>query len=239
MPDPRPSTQGFDSARGPGASTPVLGGTLTVSPSARDSSIDRKPTAGDQPGGIPKPALPLAAKVGAAAGGALLTVIILVFALRSKPPDDAQGAPGTSTTSAATVSASPADPPAPASPTTAPVEGVIDMAEGEQVADAIAAEPELLEQMDAGPGPAGPKIPPIPFGKARLIVVSKQGPCKVTVNGVSQGRTPLHIFVNPGKTKVYCRLGTGSTRSRDIDVPRMRTTFVIFENPPGAAPKPK
>lgn len=218
---------------------PVLGSTLTVSPSARDSSADRTPIADDQLGGTAKPELPLAAKVGAAAGGALLTVIILVFALRSKPPENVEVAAGTSTISAATVSAAPPDPPAPSAAAIAPVEGVIDMAEGEEVAEAIAAEPELLEQMEAGPGPTGPKIPQIPWGKARLIVVSKSGPCKVTVNGVSQGRTPLHIFVNPGKTKVYCRLGTGSTRSRDIDVPRMRTTFVIFENPSADASKPK
>jgi hypothetical protein len=181
--------------------------------------------------------VPLAAKVGAAAAGALLTVIVLVFALRSKPPADADVAPGAPTS---TAGAAPADPP-PAAPATtpAPVEGVIEMPEGD-VAEAIAAEPELLEEMDAGTGPAGPKIPPIPYGKARLIVVSKSGPCKVTVNGISQGLTPVHIFVNPGKTKVYCRLTTGSTRSRELEVPRMRTTFVIFENPSSPeAPKQK
>jgi hypothetical protein len=218
----------------------VLGSTLTVSPSARDSGgVDRAPAAGDPLGGNARPALPLAAKVGAAVGGALLTVIILVFALRSSPSSDTEVAPGPATTSAATASAAPVDPPAPTSQAIAPVEGVIEMAEGEQVEEAIAAEPELLEQMDASPGARGPKIPPIPFGKARLIVVSKSGPCKVTVNGISQGRTPVHIFVNPGKTKVYCRLATGSTRSRELDVPRMRTTFVIFESPSIDAPKPK
>lgn len=240
IPEPRPSAQGFDPSRAPGASTPVLGSTLTVSPSARDSSVDRAPGAGGQPGGPTKAAVPLAAKVGAAAAGALLTVIVLVFALRSKPPADADVAPGTAGTSTSTAGAAPADsPPAAPATTPAPVEGVIEMPEGD-VAEAIAAEPELLEEMDASTGPTGPKIPPIPFGKARLIVVSKSGPCKVTVNGISQGMTPVHIFVNPGKTKVYCRLTTGSTRSRELDVPRMRTTFVIFENPSSPeAPKQK
>jgi serine/threonine-protein kinase len=235
IPEPRPSTRGFDPSRGPVASTPVLGSTLTVSPSARDSSAERPPSTGGN-----KPTVPFAAKVGAAAAGALLTVIILVFALRSSPPSGAEGSPGTSLTAATAASIALAPPPPPTqAAVAAPVEGVLDIPEGEAVAEAIAAEPELLEQMDGGPGPSGPKIPPIPFGKSRLIVVSKSGPCKVTVNGVSQGVTPVHIFVNPGKTKVYCRLTTGSTRSRELDVPRMRTTFVIFENPAADAPKPK
>ncbi len=108
------------------------------------------------------------------------------------------------------------------------VEGVIEMQEGSGVEEALEANPELMEGADAGVV-AKYKIPPIPPGKGRLIITSKVGPCKVTVNGQSAGSTPVHVFVAPGKVKVYCRLQTGSTKSMETTVPKSRTTFLTFK----------
>jgi hypothetical protein len=215
-----------------------LGGTLTVSPSARgpDGTEGRAAAINAARGGGSgaQAQVPLKAKLGAAAGAAVLTVVILVTVLRSRGGHDEEtAAPAvTSDPVAATVSAAPVDPPPPPQePVTAPVEGVIEMGEGEAIPESISSDAELMNQMDAGAGKPAPWIPPIPYGKARLIITSKEGSCKVTVNAVPQGVTPVHIFVVPGKVRVYCRLQSGSTRSKDATVVRGRTTFVIFDSP--------
>jgi eukaryotic-like serine/threonine-protein kinase len=214
-----------------------LGGTLTVSPSARgqDPSDGRVAAinAVRSSGAGAQVQVPLKAKLGAAAGAAALTVVILVTVLRSRGRHEEEtAAPAvTGDPTAATVSAAPVEPPPPPQePAAAPVEGVIEMGEGDAVPESIASDAELMNQMDAGPGKLAPWIPPIPYGKARLIVTSKEGSCKVTVNAVPQGLTPVHIFVVPGKVRVYCRLQSGSTRSKEATVVRGRTTFVIFDS---------
>lgn len=101
------------------------------------------------------------------------------------------------------------------------------MQEGSDVEKAF--EAELLEGADAGAASASKyKIPPIPLGMGRLIISSKIGACKVTVNGQKAGSTPVHVFVAPGKVRVYCRLPTGSTKSMEVNVPKARTTFATF-----------
>jgi eukaryotic-like serine/threonine-protein kinase len=70
---------------------------------------------------------------------------------------------------------------------------------------------------------------PIPKGQARLLIVGKGGPCKVTINGSYYGQTPVDVVVEAGKQRVFCRMPTGSTRSKELRAPEFKITKIEFE----------
>ena len=70
---------------------------------------------------------------------------------------------------------------------------------------------------------------PIGKGQARLLIKSTGGVCKITINSTYYGVTPLDVIVEAGKTRVFCRMPTGSTRSKELRVPENRITKIEFE----------
>lgn len=220
VPPARPSYPG-GSISYPGGTSPGERGPVTL------PQPPRPPTETGQPWNTPTRPGPgsLNPKIAAAIGGAVVVLgLVLFFVFRSgssTTPSSDTPAPSASEVAAPPPTAAP-------SQSAAPEEGegsetgveVGTLAEGEAM-------PPEMQPVDAGP--AAPAIPPIPLGMARLIVTAKKGTCKATINGVQHGVTPIHIFVQPGKTRVYCRMPTGSTKRQDVTVPPRRTTFVIFE----------
>lgn len=186
------------------------------------------------------PHLSWAAKGAISIGLSVMAALLLVVILRGGGESPAKPAPAGESSNSAGLSPSassmagasqvPSAPEAAASVVESAgsdVEGVIQMQEGSDVEQAIEADPGLLEQADAGVA-AKYKMPPIPYGKGRLIITSKIGPCKLAVNGQPAGSAPVHVFVAPGKVRVYCRLQTGSTKMLEQTVPKGRTTFMVF-----------
>ena len=66
-------------------------------------------------------------------------------------------------------------------------------------------------------------------GAPRERTPSKGGSCKVTVNGMYYGMTPVDVVVEAGKQRVFCRMPTGSTRSKELRAPEFKVTKVEFE----------
>ncbi|MRG96896.1 serine/threonine-protein kinase [Polyangium spumosum] len=95
---------------------------------------------------------------------------------------------------------------------------------------------EILEE-DLPPAPSATQTArptgwawkPIPKGHGRLLIRAKGGTCKVTVNGVYYGVTPVDVVVESGKQRVFCRMPTGSTRSKELRAPEFKVTKVEFE----------
>ena len=95
---------------------------------------------------------------------------------------------------------------------------------------------EILED-ELAPAPSATQTPrpsgwvwkPIPKGHGRLLIRSKGGTCKVTVNGVYYGVTPVDVVVESGKQRVFCRMPTGSTRSKELRAAEFKVTKVEFE----------
>ncbi|MDC0741081.1 serine/threonine-protein kinase [Polyangium mundeleinium] len=77
--------------------------------------------------------------------------------------------------------------------------------------------------------PSGWTWKAIPKGHGRLLIRAKGGSCKVTVNGVYYGVTPIDVVVEAGKQRVFCRMPTGSTRSKELRAPEFKVTKVEFE----------
>jgi len=69
----------------------------------------------------------------------------------------------------------------------------------------------------------------MPKGHARLLVMGKGGACKVTINGSYLGQTPVDVVVEAGKQRIFCRMPTGSTRSKELRAPEYKVTKVEFE----------
>lgn len=70
---------------------------------------------------------------------------------------------------------------------------------------------------------------PIGKGQTRLQIKSTGGICKITINSTYYGVTPLDVIVDAGKIRVFCRMPTGSTRSKELRVPENRITKIEFE----------
>jgi serine/threonine-protein kinase len=215
----------------PGASSPSF---LPASRmDARVSGLPAvpRPANAERPDGEVRPAastrLPwLRTIVGGTVVAGLL--LVLVFALRSSSDE---GGP-----SAASSSAPPSPPSEPMSPTfpsasgsAAPVLTPDEMAAA--VPDETPVQIELEEPpVHAGPTPLRPSAwKSIPKGHARLKVTAKGGSCKVTVNGLYQGTTPVDVMVQAGKQRIYCRMPTGATRSKEVRAPEFKISKVEFE----------
>jgi len=190
------------------------------------------PASAERPDGEVRPAAPtrlppLQAIVGGTVVAGLLLVLVLVFALRSSSDE---GGPSAASSSA------PAGPTAPTPPTFPSASGSAGPAltpdeMAAAVPDETPVEIEIEEPPpDAGPTPLRPSTwKLIPKGHARLKVTAKGGSCKVTVNGTYQGTTPVDVIVEAGKQRIYCRMPTGSTRSKEVRAPELKISKVEFE----------
>ncbi|UQA60320.1 serine/threonine-protein kinase [Polyangium aurulentum] len=190
------------------------------------------PASAERPDGEVRPAAPtrlppLQAIVGGTVVAGLLLVLVLVFALRS--PSD-EGGPSAASSSATAEPTAPTPPTFPsASGSAGPALTPDEMAAA--VPDETPVEIEIEEPpLDAGPTPLRPSTWKfIPKGHARLKVTAKGGSCKVTVNGIYQGTTPVDVIVESGKQRIYCRMPTGSTRSKEVRAPELKISKVEFE----------
>ncbi|MDI3286203.1 hypothetical protein QHF83_23060, partial [Polyangium sp. 15x6] len=149
----------------------------------------------------------------------LLLAIVLIASRRSPDPEAAVSPPETTSpdsTGAATAAGTALTPDemAAAVPDETPIE---------ILADEAAAAPSATQ----APRPSGWK--PIPKGHGRLLIRAKGGTCKVTVNGVYYGVTPVDVIVEMGKQRIFCRMPTGSTRSKELRAPEFKVTKVEFE----------
>ncbi|MDC3956135.1 serine/threonine protein kinase [Polyangium jinanense] len=149
----------------------------------------------------------------------LLVAIVLIASRRSPDPEAAASPPeATSPDSAGAATAAGTaltpDEMAAAVPDETPIE---------ILADEAAAAPSATQ----APRPSGWK--PIPKGHGRLLIRAKGGICKVTVNGVYYGVTPVDAIVETGKQRIFCRMPTGSTRSKELRAPEFKVTKVEFE----------
>lgn len=72
----------------------------------------------------------------------------------------------------------------------------------------------------------------VPSGQAKLSVSAKGGSCKVTIDLVSHGATPVVALVKPGTVRVYCRTPTGSTKRSEVYAAEGKTTYVTFDLKP-------
>ncbi|TKD05183.1 serine/threonine-protein kinase [Polyangium fumosum] len=154
-------------------------------------------------------------------GVGLLLAIVLIASRRSPDPDVATTPPETTSSdsmgvaTAAGTALTP-DEMAAAVPDETPIEILAD--------EAIPA-PSATQTSR----PAGWTWKPIPKGHGRLLIRAKGGACKVTVNGVYYGVTPIDVVVEAGKQRVFCRMPTGSTRSKELRAPEFKVTKVEFE----------
>ena len=151
----------------------------------------------------------------------LLLAIVLIASRRSPDPEVATTPPETTSSNsmgAATAAGAALTPDemAAAVPDETPIEILAD--------EAIPA-PSATQ----APRPSGWTWKPIPKGHGRLLIRAKGGACKVTVNGVYYGVTPIDVVVEAGKQRVFCRMPTGSTRSKELRAPEFKVTKVEFE----------
>lgn len=162
----------------------------------------------------------------------LVTIVLLAFGGSSDPADKPS--------SGAENSASPAvtSPPS-AQATTHPV--VPAAASGsavtpDEIAAAVPDETpvEVVPDEPPAPTPSATQAPksnwkPIGKGQGRLLVNARGGVCKITINSTYYGVTPLDVMVDAGKTRVFCRMSTGATRSKELRVPEYRLTKIEFD----------
>jgi hypothetical protein len=52
--------------------------------------------------------------------------------------------------------------------------------------------------------------------------------CKVTIDAVPYGNTPVDAILDPGKHRIYCRMPTGSTRHEEIKTEPGKVYKVTF-----------
>jgi eukaryotic-like serine/threonine-protein kinase len=221
----------------PGAPQPLSGAASLPAPraDARVSGLPPMPGASSadrHDGGVgpdaPKRLPPLQAIVGGTVVAGLVLVLVLVFALR--PSGDEAGTKGAATSAPTGAPGAPDEPTFPsASGSAGPALTPDEMAAA--VPDETPVQIEIEEPPpDAGPQPLRPSTWKfIPKGHARLKVTAKGGTCKVTVNGLYQGTTPVDVIVEAGKQRIYCRMPTGSTRSKEVRAPELKISKVEFE----------
>jgi serine/threonine-protein kinase len=220
---------------GPTAPPVSLPGAASPSPPPAPRADARPPaTPGSANAGEVRPAAPtrlppLQAIVGGTVVAGLVLVLVLVFALRSSPDEGGPRVAATGAPTAPTVTEAPTFPSA--SGSAAPALTPDEMAAA--VPDETPVQIEIEEPPpppQAGPVPLRPSTwKPIPRGHARLKVTAKGGSCKVTVNGIYQGITPVDVIVEAGKQRIYCRMPTGSTRSKEVRAPELKISKVEFE----------
>ncbi len=191
---------------GPEPPPPLVPGGPTAPPVSMPSASRRIP--------------PIQAAVAAVLAVGFVLAIVLVLALR-RSPEPAVGvtAPHEATVqepmgAATAAGAITPDEMAGAVPDETPIEILPD-------------EPVPAPSATQAPRPAGWK--PIPKGHGRLLIRAKGGTCKVTVNGTYYGVTPVDVVVESGRQRVFCRMPTGSTRSKELRATEFKVTKVEFE----------
>jgi serine/threonine-protein kinase len=179
------------------------------------------PVAAPLPARPAAPAFPVRIAVAAVLGVGVLLAIVLVLVVGKRgdppPPSDApelaQSAAPSATSASAVASGQAVTP--------------------DEMATAVPDDSPVVVEEPA-PEPSASALRPsgwrfIPKGQARLKVTSQGGSCKVTINGLYQGTTPLDVLVEAGKQRIFCRMTTGSTRSKEIRAPAGKTTKIEFE----------
>ncbi len=184
---------------------------------------------------IPKENRPSRSVIFAALAGVLVLVSVLFLVLRGPAdPEDkpSSGEAVSATSTSATSSSTPTD--------TTPI--ALAAATGnaltpDEIAAAVPDETpvEVVHDEPPAPVPSATTQPQrsnwksIPKGRTRLLVRAKGGVCKITIDGTYYGLTPLDVMVDAGKLRVFCRMATGSTRSKELRAPENRITKIEFE----------
>lgn len=239
VPDPGPPKD-LPPARGYTGTQPLsdgsqLIGTLTASPSARDTA------AHGVSGGLRQRiidnvrAWPLPGKIAAGSGITVLLLLLLLIAFRSPATPEKDGLAEANMTSAVAPSIAPSAPPAPPPSATSPI---VENTDNEPV--------EILDEPVPSPPPS-PPITSVPYNmkdservvtpktvpdKAKLVILGAGGNCRVIISGRDYGSTPKSVKVNPGKRIVYCRLPNGQEIPKSIELGPGEVRTISFSVPP-------
>lgn len=169
--------------------------------------------------------LPLPVLVFGAAAGLLLLMLVLVLVFRSGSSTEEGAVPAASASSAHGTEG--AGPMATAGGTALTPEEIAAAVPDESPVEVTGDDPAAAASSKQAK-PPGWK--PIPKGHARLLVMAKGGgSCKVTLNGAYLGTTPVDMVVEAGRARIFCRMPTGSTRSKELRLPEYKVTKVEFE----------
>ena len=93
---------------------------------------------------------------------------------------------------------------------------------------------EVVPDEPPAPAPSATQAPKsnwkaIGKGQARLLISAKGGVCKITINSTYYGVTPLDVMVDAGTIRVFCRMSTGTTRSKTVSAPEYKLTIIKFD----------
>jgi serine/threonine-protein kinase len=229
---------------------PPIPGARSVPPPPAGQPMGTLPAAIANPTAPPISAAPRPAPAAAGRKAAIAVLVVsavlvpllavLLVLKRSAGPAAAEKAAATAT--AAIPSATPAEPPAPATaePATAePVAAVTAAPSATEAAEAPSAAPSAVASAEPRAKHA-PKTsraathsrPPAHAGGApgTLLAVAVGGTCAFQVNGASKGRgSSLRLSLRPGTYSVACRPAAGATKSKSVTVRSGETAMAAFK----------
>jgi serine/threonine-protein kinase len=195
----------------------LLAGTLTASPSARETAVHGASGGPGQRLIDTVRAWPLSRKIAVGGGIAAAILLLLVVALRSPSAQEGDGlaAPGESASVA---------------PQTAPSTPPSSAATAAESVDGAPVEVDLSETLQQ-PAPSNPSsvpsredkkasqtLKPLPPGKAWVTINGQGGSCSVSVNGRFVGSTPIKVILDPGRFALSCIPSNGKLMKQDIHV---------------------
>ncbi len=155
---------------------------------------------------------------------AALLVLVTIIVIATRGPADSTDKPSSTTENS---SAPVVAPPAAASGTALTPDEIAAAVPDETPVEVIPNEPPTAAPSTTQTVKSNWK--PIGKGQARLLIKAKNGVCKITVNASYYGVTPLDVMVDAGKVRIFCRMPTGATRSKELRVPEYRITQIEFE----------
>jgi hypothetical protein len=172
----------------------------------------------------------------AIAGVAALLVLVTVVVIALSGSSDSSDKPsGVTPNSASSIASAPPSATATTEPM-APAAASGSALTPDEIAAAVPDETPVVVVPDEPPAPApsttqAPKSAwkPIGKGQGRILISAKGGVCKITINSTYYGVTPLDVMVDAGKIRVFCRMSTGATRSKELRVPEFRLTKIEFD----------
>jgi hypothetical protein len=165
---------------------------------------------------------------------AALVVLVTILVIAMRGPSDSTDKPPSTTEN---TSGAGGDLPGSGKPSGVPVAASSGSAlTPDEIAAAVPDETpvEVVPNEPPSAAPSATQAPksnwkPIAKGQARLLVKATTGVCKITINATYYGVTPLDVMVDAGKIRIFCRMTTGSTRSKELRVPENRVTKIEFD----------
>jgi serine/threonine-protein kinase len=216
--------------------TQLIAGTLTTSPSARET-VEQGASGG--PGqsflaGVRD--WPLPKKIVAGGGIAVVLLLLLVVVFRSPSAENGNRVAVASETAAVAPPIAPSTDQTPPGTTASPAEssGSAPVVVDPSATHKAPQPPALLNPSGWKPSPNAQKGEPqkVPPNKGVINVGAIGGKCsKITINGVTYGGAPISIPVSPGTYRVFCRTPTGSTRDLSVTVNEGETRGIVFSLP--------